>query len=968
MKIKALKPIFAFLILIVLTLVLSAVLLYTSFYAAEQREKVRNGLKKEGTISTLRSIEKDINQYLDTVRDKIFENLDIMAAALGRYFTEDGYEGPRIFEDGVVVERDGEFIRFPEDFGKYFMEYGDKFRDEEMLLEPFQMTEDGDESELVYLSTKRITDDIWYYDWLTKEEYHEYETDMGKMFDTISELEKSYNAYLLVVQANDPDLSLFYYSDDFGELSSAKDFGFTEENIREEVSEIVINGKNYSCSYTRLRLFGESFIAILMVNSESEYNYAVNYVLFIGGLILVIMTGVILWLYWTQSFVRDHGVTDEQKKAYHPVQIRKISFSVGLVSMIVIVIASLTWQSLTSLYKEAADNRESLYIMFDLAERNDQTDSIYRENEESWNLYHAQRIAEMISADPALGDQDFLAEVNEILGSQYIMLFDSTGKETVASNGFIGMELGPEISESASDFKRILHGVDYIIHEPEDDLVVNSLTQLTAVRLENAEDQSFGVLLIADNPLETWMKAEMNNFHSFMKMITPSGNLSLIVENETDRVSFSSDLDLVGETGHDLGLTKDTLTESALDTFHIDDKLWYGPFEKDDNWTYYYLTDSEYLQGNKIAVALISAAGFLIIDILISLFMLVGYRSKAYNEMVQLQKSDLDSTLLDGTVNNEWLRLQYDDDDDEREDLKLIWWKLPPERKIAIFSQFFLSLIMLFLLFKALDPTSAGARSALGFILRGTWKRGINLLAFAGIVFVVTCFVLFLMLKSLLISVLGVILDRKGETVLRLTLSLIQYAGVIGVLYFVFNYLGFDSRALLASVSFLSLAVTLGSKDLVADILAGIFIIFEDDFNVGDIIEVNGFSGIVQEIGVRSTKLIGIGDNVKIIGNQSVKGVLNMSKMNSWYSLELKIPAVHPMAEVEAVLNEALPGIGESIPEIISGPFYKGVMSIGLNNTYYIIAECRQPLYRIVQRKLNHAIRELCDQHQFMIN
>ena len=142
----------------------------------------------------------------------------------------------------------------------------------------------------------------------------------------------------------------------------------------------------------------------------------------------------------------------------------------------------------------------------------------------------------------------------------------------------------------------------------------------------------------------------------------------------------------------------------------------------------------------------------------------------------------------------------------------------------------------------------------------------------------------------------------------------------------------------------------------------------EDDFRVGDIIEVNGFSGIVQEIGVRSTKLLCIGDNVKIIGNQNVKNVLNMSKMNSWYSIDLKVPADQPLKEIEEMLERELPKIAESIPEILSGPFYKGVMAIGTDNTLYIIAECQQENYRKVQRKLNHAIRMLFDQNGYKLN
>ena len=92
-----------------------------------------------------------------------------------------------------------------------------------------------------------------------------------------------------------------------------------------------------------------------------------------------------------------------------------------------------------------------------------------------------------------------------------------------------------------------------------------------------------------------------------------------------------------------------------------------------------------------------------------------------------------------------------------------------------------------------------------------------------------------------------------------------------------------------------------------------------------------------------------------------------MSKMNSWYSLDLKVPSDQPLKEIEAMLELELPRVGETIPEIISGPYYKGVMAIGNVHTLYIIAECKQSNYRKVQRELNHSILGLFEEHGYKI-
>jgi small conductance mechanosensitive channel len=180
------------------------------------------------------------------------------------------------------------------------------------------------------------------------------------------------------------------------------------------------------------------------------------------------------------------------------------------------------------------------------------------------------------------------------------------------------------------------------------------------------------------------------------------------------------------------------------------------------------------------------------------------------------------------------------------------------------------------------------------------------------------------------------------------------------MLYLIFTYLGFNANVLLASFSAFSLAISLGAKDMVADILAGVFLVFEDDFHVDDIIEIDGFRGRVLEIGLRSTKLVGAGDNIKIIGNQNVKKIVNLSKLNSWYNMQLKVTADQPLEQIESMLKRELPKIGKSIPKVISGPSYKGVLAIdGNTNTLSIVTECREDDMRLVQTEVNRAIRML---------
>ena len=119
---------------------------------------------------------------------------------------------------------------------------------------------------------------------------------------------------------------------------------------------------------------------------------------------------------------------------------------------------------------------------------------------------------------------------------------------------------------------------------------------------------------------------------------------------------------------------------------------------------------------------------------------------------------------------------------------------------------------------------------------------------------------------------------------------------------------------------------------------------------------------------MRTTKLEGKGGNIKIIANRDVKNVINMTRMNSWYPLDINISSDQPLADIEALLYEQLPRIGKEIPEVVSGPFYQGITSLGKGTmTLSITAECNEADYFTVQRALNRAVQELFEEKEIKL-
>ena len=209
---------------------------------------------------------------------------------------------------------------------------------------------------------------------------------------------------------------------------------------------------------------------------------------------------------------------------------------------------------------------------------------------------------------------------------------------------------------------------------------------------------------------------------------------------------------------------------------------------------------------------------------------------------------------------------------------------------------------------------------------------------------------------------------NKGRAILDLTSSLIKYAAVIVLVFMVLKTLGVDTTAILAGIGILGLVVGLGAQPLIGDIIAGLFIVFEHVFEVGDIIVVDGFRGTVKEIGIRTTKIEDAGGNIKIVNNADIKTLVNMTQALSVASCDMSIEYGESLERVEAILKENLDKIKDAIPEIKEGPYYKGVSALADSSVILkFIAKCDEGSKYQVERDLNRQFKLLFDKYNINI-
>ena len=216
---------------------------------------------------------------------------------------------------------------------------------------------------------------------------------------------------------------------------------------------------------------------------------------------------------------------------------------------------------------------------------------------------------------------------------------------------------------------------------------------------------------------------------------------------------------------------------------------------------------------------------------------------------------------------------------------------------------------------------------------------------------------LVLLCANLIALLLGLLKPKthRGASLVTLFASLTRYLAAIVILCWGLSIFGVDVNTIVASVGVVALVVGFGAESLVADLITGIFMLFENQYNVGDIVEVNGFRGTVQDIGIRTTSIVDPGGNVKIINNSDMKNILNRSDRSSRAVTNIAIPYETDLEALEAKLPGLMAEIYAAHQDILKAePRYLGVSELADSAVVLrFVAECPESEIYSAGRVLN---------------
>lgn len=204
--------------------------------------------------------------------------------------------------------------------------------------------------------------------------------------------------------------------------------------------------------------------------------------------------------------------------------------------------------------------------------------------------------------------------------------------------------------------------------------------------------------------------------------------------------------------------------------------------------------------------------------------------------------------------------------------------------------------------------------------------------------------------------------DRKANTLAAILKNLGKY-----VFYFIglvpaLELFGIKTTSILATAGIGGLAIGFGAQSLVKDVITGFFILFEDQFSVGDYVKIDGYEGIVEEMGLRVTKVRGFSGELYIIPNSNIQIVTNSTKGAMRALVEVSISYEEDIDKAIKVLEDISKKLKDREDSIVEGPTVLGISKLGEYEIGLTIVAKTKPMEQWrIERLLRKEIKEAFD-------
>lgn len=210
--------------------------------------------------------------------------------------------------------------------------------------------------------------------------------------------------------------------------------------------------------------------------------------------------------------------------------------------------------------------------------------------------------------------------------------------------------------------------------------------------------------------------------------------------------------------------------------------------------------------------------------------------------------------------------------------------------------------------------------------------------------------------------------DKKADTLSELSKSILRYVMYFIGIIWILEALGLSIKTVIAVTSVAGVAVGFGAQNFVKDVISGFFILFEDQFSVGDYVEINGLSGFVETLGIRVTKLRDFSGDLHIIPNGSIAIVTNKSRGNMRALVDITISYEEDIDRAIDIIKMVNDEMKKEFKEIVEGPSVLGVTNFSdFGATIRIIAKTQPMKQWGIEMELRKRIKNALDKNNIAI-
>ena len=664
------------------------------------------------------------------------------------------------------------------------------------------------------------------------------------------------------------------------------------------------NGVKYSVTATSCKDINDDDVRVAAL---FPYDVSLKEILISSRTKILFAFVAILTVMLFVIFLREDAIETKDeirflKKNFLRLQLRRVipfSIMVALV-LFVCLIVYINLGNLTDNENELKTEIKksiSLYEEYcsDIITIDDVTDTRYYNYGHLLNIYYTEH--------PEKLTKEGLKEMCKFLGVNSISVFDSRGNTVCTSSSLDKLNVLDDTESSLYDLRYTLTGKEELCIET-DTSYMNEEGYIYAVNRTNEEGVTCGAIAIEPYS-EVLMGMErlftLENLDNYIRNLSKNGDFWIIGLDDEDLVRLYYDESYTGKEISTLGIEDEVLVDGYESTNTLADDtdviVMVGLSD------YGYVIDClkfQWISKNSLKESLILTLIFIVLS---AFFIYDGLGSKEHFEDVAIKAADIEH---------------------ERH---APFRKLDAWGKIGRVFSLYVYIIAIYICYHQMSNDTG---TVLGHIIFGEWPKELSVYSVMGNIFII--FVLYTLSKAIrkllwLASRAG---GQAGKTIARLLSSVVQYVTVIFGIYLICINFGVDAKTTIASAGIVGLGISFGAQDMIKDIIAGIFIFFEGNYKVGDMLMINGEWCWVKSIGIRSTKVEFFG-SMRIINNSQMAGVVNIQNYEEKVRLDVIVGKENDLNEIAAIMERELPLVKEKYPSFVKGIGYQGVSGIQSN-------------------------------------